>query len=309
MLSISSLFAGVGGLEKGLEASGLGRVASQVEIDPYCCRVLERHWPGARRFGDIKNVSGQEIAADLVCGGFPCVNISRIGDGRGLDGEGSGLWREFVRIIGEARPEWVVAENVALLARRGLAAVLGDLAALGYAAWWDCVPASAVGAPHQRDRLFVVARNPAFRARSGSTVAPVANPDGDVLVKQRRREHIAQVARDKHEREGKEPAYGGRAGLRTSRGPDQPRLDGRAAGLPSGLDARGLSAAERAAADELCRGFPAPPMFDPLPGEPPRVAPTHPRWRDRHRAIGNAVVPAVGFVIGSAIRRIIESEQ
>jgi DNA (cytosine-5)-methyltransferase 1 len=94
---------------------------------------------------------------DVICGGFPCQDISVAGKGAGIGGERSGLWSEYARIIGEVRPRYVIVENVAALLGRGIERVLGDLAALGYDAEWHCIPASAVGAPHRRDRVWIVA--------------------------------------------------------------------------------------------------------------------------------------------------------
>jgi site-specific DNA-cytosine methylase len=94
---------------------------------------------------------------DVLCGGFPCQDLSYAGKGAGLDGERSGLWGEYARLIRELRPRYVVVENVSALLARGLGRVLGDLAACGYDAEWDCIPASAVGAPHRRDRVWLVA--------------------------------------------------------------------------------------------------------------------------------------------------------
>lgn len=160
MLTIGSLFSGIGGLELGLEW-GLGDGAEtifQVEIEPYCRRVLEKHWPNTLRFEDIHGVGRSNLPrVDILCGGFPCQDLSLAGSGAGLDGSRSGLWREFARVIRELRPRYVVVENVAALLARGLGRVLGDLAESGYDAWWDCIPASSVGAPHRRDRIFIVA--------------------------------------------------------------------------------------------------------------------------------------------------------
>jgi len=157
MLTIGSLFSGIGGLELGLEWAGLGPVLWQVEKDPYCLKVLEKHWPDVRRYDDVKTISGAVAPVDLICGGFPCQDISCAGRGAGIkDGTRSGLWFEFARVICELRPRFVVVENVPALLTRGMDIVLGDLAALGYDAWWDCIPAQAVGAPHRRDRVFIV---------------------------------------------------------------------------------------------------------------------------------------------------------
>ena len=156
---MGSLFSGIGGLELGLERAGM-RVVWQVEKDDYCRRVLAKHWPDIERFEDVKEVGAHNLKpVDLICGGFPCQDISYAGKGAGLSGERSGLWYEFARIIREMGPRIVVVENVAALANRGLDAVLGTLADIGYDAEWDCVSAADVGAPHLRKRMFIVAYN------------------------------------------------------------------------------------------------------------------------------------------------------
>jgi DNA (cytosine-5)-methyltransferase 1 len=156
-----SLFSGIGGFELGLERAGFVTVA-QCEIDPFCRRVLAKHWPHVKRYDDVRTLTADRLRADGItvdaaCGGFPCQDISSAGDKVGIDGERSGLWAEYARIIGEIRPRVVVVENVADLLHRGLDRVLGDLAALGYDAEWHCIPASHVGAAHRRDRLWIVA--------------------------------------------------------------------------------------------------------------------------------------------------------
>lgn len=137
------------------------RVVWQVEKDEYCRRVLAKHWPEVERFEDVKDVGAHNLKpVDLICGGFPCQDISYAGKGAGLSGERSGLWYEFARIVREMEPRIVVVENVAALLTRGLDQVLGTLASIGYDAEWDCVSASDVGAPHQRERVFIVAHAP-----------------------------------------------------------------------------------------------------------------------------------------------------
>lgn len=158
-LTIGSLFSGIGGLELGLERAGLGPVVWQVEKDAYCRAVLTKHWPDVTRYDDVQTVGAHNLQpVDVICGGFPCQDVSASGRRAGvIIGARSGLWFEYSRIIRELRPRYVIVENVAGLLTLGLDAVLGELAACGYDAEWDCVPASAVGAPHQRDRIFVVA--------------------------------------------------------------------------------------------------------------------------------------------------------
>lgn len=159
-LTVGSLFSGVGGLDLGLERAGM-RVAWQVEIDDYATRVLARHWPNVPRFRDVRECGRHNLApVDLVAGGFPCQPHSLAGK-RSASGDDRDLWGEFARILRELKPRWVVAENVPGLlsseAGRFFGRVLRDLAASGYDAEWDCLPAAAFGAPHLRDRVFLVA--------------------------------------------------------------------------------------------------------------------------------------------------------
>lgn len=156
---IGSLFSGIGGLELGLEWAGLGPVVWQVERDEFCRRVLARHWPDARRYDDVCTVGADLERVDIVCGGFPCQDVSSAGKRAGLAGARSGLWREFARVVGVVLPTWVVVENVASGATRWVDAVVRDLAELGYASLPIPLSASDVGAPHRRARVFIVARH------------------------------------------------------------------------------------------------------------------------------------------------------
>jgi DNA (cytosine-5)-methyltransferase 1 len=153
-----SLFAGIGGFDLGLERAGM-RCVGQVEIDPYCRAVLAKHWPDTPRMEDVRDVKGSEFGAvDLVCGGFPCQDLSCAGLGKGIYAERSGLWWEMRRIIEAVRPAWVLAENVPALRTRGSDDVLASLEGLGYACWPLVVGAWAVGAPHKRDRVWILGR-------------------------------------------------------------------------------------------------------------------------------------------------------
>lgn len=170
-LTFGSLFAGIGGFDLGFERAGL-RCVWQVEKDPYCQRVLAKHWPNVRRWDDVCTFPPEPadgLCPDVICGGFPCQDISKAGhvqgERKGLNGERSGLWSEFLRIIRRLRPPFVVVENVAKLLVRGLGRVLGSLAEIGYDAEWHCLPACTFGAPHIRDRLFVLAYSLGGRIR------------------------------------------------------------------------------------------------------------------------------------------------
>ena len=173
-MNVGSLFAGIGGFDLGLERAGM-RVDWQVELDPYCRAVLARHFPEAERFEDVREVGAESLApVDLICGGFPCQDLSAAGRGAGIDGARSGLWAEFARIVCELRPRYVLVENVpALLTGKGkrwdrapVGRVLGDLAEAGYDAEWACLSAREFGAPHLRKRVWLLAY-PARDAEAG----------------------------------------------------------------------------------------------------------------------------------------------
>lgn len=156
-LTFGSLFAGIGGMDLGLERAGM-ECKWQVEIDERNQRTLRKRWPDARQHDDVRTFPPKgKWQVDLIAGGFPCQDISNMGQRVGIEGERSGLWREFSRIIRVLRPRFVVVENVAALLGRGFGTVLGDLANLGFNAEWGLFPACAFGAPHPRERVFVVA--------------------------------------------------------------------------------------------------------------------------------------------------------
>ncbi len=132
------------------------------EIDDYACMVYRRHWPdGTLHQEDIRRVTGEDVCRrgrpDVICGGFPCQDLSVAGKRVGLGGERSGLWFEMLRLVREVRPRYVVVENVPGLLIRGMGRVLADLAESGFDAQWQVLPACAFGAPHIRERVFVVA--------------------------------------------------------------------------------------------------------------------------------------------------------
>lgn len=170
-----SLFSGIGGFElgltRGLARSGVDiRFEWQVEIDEWCRRVLAKHWPEATRHEDVREVSNGVVpAVDLLCGGFPCQDLSLAGKGAGLDGARSGLWFEYLRIVEELAPRLICIENVLGLRTRGLRTVLAGLADLGFDAEWACIQVGSadrdtdaihLDGPHRRQRLFIVAAHP-----------------------------------------------------------------------------------------------------------------------------------------------------
>jgi DNA (cytosine-5)-methyltransferase 1 len=130
--------------------------------------VFAEHWHGVPIYEDVRELTAARlvadgIAVDVICGGFPCQDLSTSGRGDGLDGERSGLWRDFARLICEVRPQFVIVENSPELLNGWMGDVLGPLAQFGYDAEWECIPALAVGAPHKRNRVWIIAYPTGFR--------------------------------------------------------------------------------------------------------------------------------------------------
>lgn len=206
MLTFGSLFSGIGGLDLGLERAGW-TCRWQVEIDDYCRRVLERHWPDVKRYEDVRDVGAHNLEpVSLICGGFPCQPVSLAGRQLAQRDE-RWLWPEFARVVRELRPRFVLVENVPGLLVRGMGDVLGDLAACGYDAEWQVLPAAAFGAPHRRERVFIVAyangtgrvglEEPNGTAPSHPSVWPASwnYADGLALAEYRAQEATSRVRR------------------------------------------------------------------------------------------------------------------
>lgn len=152
------LFSGIGGFSLGLERTGGFETVGFCDSDKKTHLVLKKHWAAVPIYDDVSTLKGSDLGTiDIITGGFPCQDLSVAGKGAGLSGARSGLWFEFHRLIKETQPKWVIAENVAVLRCRGLDQVLRSLDEIGYDAEWHCIPASAVGAPHRRDRIWIVA--------------------------------------------------------------------------------------------------------------------------------------------------------
>jgi len=162
-MKVLDLFSGIGGFSLGLERAGM-ETAAFCEIDPFCHKVLRKHWPDVPIFTDIKNFNAKDLifygikGIKLVCGGFPCQDVSGCKpEGHGIAGKQSSLWAEYARIINEIQPKYAIIENVPLLRNRGLCKVLSDLHTIGYDAEWHIISAADFGAAHLRERLWVVA--------------------------------------------------------------------------------------------------------------------------------------------------------
>lgn len=290
-MKVLDLFSGIGGFSLGLERAGFETVAF-CEPNPFCQAILKKHWPNVPVYEDVRELSADRLANDgivfdAICGGFPCQDISVAGKGAGLAGARSGLWWEFHRLIAETRPKWVIAENVSALRSRGLGEVLGSLAALGYDAEWHCIPASAVGAPHRRDRIWIVAypngqqQQPMLSRRSveGSrAIAPTGALDVDVASSRRDGAWESDVA------DSSRPRLEGSKWLRN--------VAEKTSGRPSSAD--GAITERSADGGRQSHSW----HFEPGVG---RVADGVSNRMDRLRALGNAVVPQIPEIIGRVI--------
>ena len=169
-MNVLDLFSGIGGFSLGLERTGMRTVAF-CEIDPWCRRLLITRWPGVPVLEDVRTADFP--TADIICGGFPCQDVSLAGKRAGVAGERSGLYREVLRAIRLVRPRFTILENVAALLGFGMGRVLGDVAEDGLDAEWDCISAGDLGAPHGRDRVWIALADPdkLKRSQRGATGA------------------------------------------------------------------------------------------------------------------------------------------
>ena len=169
-LKVLDLFSGLGGISYGLEQTGGFETVAFCDVDETCRKVIRKHWKNAAIYSDVKIVKAESICrivedsyyrlkenVDLICGGYPCTGHSVAGKKEGLENEASGLWGEYERIIGEIKPKYVIIENSHNLRSTGLVEVLKALDARGYNAEWQIISGYGTGAPHQRERIYIVA--------------------------------------------------------------------------------------------------------------------------------------------------------
>ena len=159
---VLDLFSGIGGFSLGMEKTGGFETVAFCEIEPFCHKVLKKHWQDVPIYNDIKELDYDTLQADgieptVITGGFPCQDISVAGRQEGIIGERSSLWSEYARIIEDVQPTWAIIENVPTLRSKGLALVLQNLSEIGYNAEWHCIPCSTVGGLHRRDRIWIIA--------------------------------------------------------------------------------------------------------------------------------------------------------
>ena len=268
-MRVGSLFSGIGGFDLGLERAGM-QVRWQVENNEYCNRVLEKHWPGVQRYGDIKTINWKEVeAVDLVCGGFPCQPFSVAGKRRGQKDD-LYLWPEVVRCLSVLRPTWFLSENVPGIINLALDQVYADLEGLGYTVQAFNIPACAVDAAHQRKRIWIVAH--AERTGPQGYGAERELGKGGEEVKIGRRGDVADPLSEQSERR----LYGAEWGQRSE---GQAPCDGG--------PGRGVENV----------GWPVEPSVG-------RVAHGVPAWVDRLRGLGNAIVPQIAEALGRVILEV-----
>lgn len=272
---VLSLFAGIGGFDLGLERTGGFETVAVAELDTYASKVLALRFPGAPNVGDVTKADYPN--AHIIVAGFPCQDLSYAGQGAGLAGARSGLFWEVVRAARVVRPRYIVLENVAALLGRGLDVVLRALAEIGYDAEWHCIPASAVGAPHRRDRIWIVAHARGVEHESSGFTFSGALA-----------EELSSIAADAE-------AVFGQAFVGNESDGDEPGFGALADAASQWRDGRGQGAKSTGRAELADGGWWA---SEPAVG---RVAHGVPNRVDRLRCLGNAVVPQIPELIGRAI--------
>ena len=285
MLTVGSLFAGIGGFDLGLERAGM-QVKWQVEIDPYCLKVLEKHWPYVKRYTDIKTVDWSGVEpVDLVCGGFPCQPVSAAGKQKGKE-DARWLWPEITRCLCVLRPRYVFIENVPGILVQGFADVITDLAFLGFDAEWQVLSAASVGAPHLRRRVWIVAYPKGKQSRRIFESELPANirasgesemADSDNTGSQRRN------GSELSERAGEQPAWSCSPQISYSESGSEQRS--------------GPQCDERQLQNETLRGVRHSDYWQVEPNVG-RVADGIPARVDRLRSLGNSIVPQIAEWIG-----------
>lgn len=279
------LFSGIGGFALAAAAAGYKTIGFS-EIESYACKILKRHWPDVPNYGDIRNIRG--VRADLITGGFPCQPYSLAGERRGASDDRA-LWPEMLRVIDDAKPEWVLGENVAGIITLELDRVLSDLEGIGYSAWPLVIPACALDARHRRDRVWIVAhaeraeRRPHDDGRGCSE----QGQDGE-------RQTASRVGKC-----GALLAAADETGRREQRWAEPMAEEHAAVECPSeDVSDDGCGCGERTRASIGGQSQPA--WWQPEPGVG-RVADGIPNRTHRLRGLGNAIVPQVAAEILTAL--------
>ncbi len=293
-LRVLDLFSGIGGLSLGLERTGGFETVAFCEIEEYPRQVLAKHWPSVPIHTDVRKLRGEDVGAvDVICGGYPCQPFSTAGRRQGKKDDRH-LWPEFSRLVAELRPSWVIGENVAGHISMGLDDVLSDLEGQGYSCRTFVIPACAVGAPHRRDRTWVVGYSDSHSKpdRAIHDEAPGVQDVGDTASVRAQRPSQGGFS-PKSDQAGRGMEQGRKPMVSDSYHSDAQRVikggDDEAVRCvtrkrPSGLRCR---------ARRNCEWAPEPSVG--------RVAHGVPNRSHRLRALGNAVVPQIPEMIGRAI--------
>ena len=278
-LTVGSLFSGIGGFDLGLEKAGFN-VIWQSEIEPYSCAVLKKHWPNVPNIGDITKVDWKTIERpNVLCGGYPCQPFSTAGFRKG-NNDPRHLWPEFRKAIRILQPDYAIMENVRGHLSLGFKEVLKDLAHIGYDAEWQVIPASAVGAPHKRERLIIVAySNGKQRNQRGHLENSGTTKERKTVQKQTRRSSRSLAY-----------AKSGDGGNTESQ-----------CVVTSSKQTTESRKQNRSKRPKIYRWKSEPSMGRVANGVPCRV--------DRLRGLGNAIVPQVAQLIGEQILSAHEAQQ
>jgi DNA (cytosine-5)-methyltransferase 1 len=243
MLKVLDLFSGIGGFSLGLERTGGFETVAFCEIEKFPQKVLAKHWPDIPIYNDVMELTNDRLRADgifpdIITGGFPCQDISVAGNQKGMgEGTRSGLWSECARLVGEIRPRYAIFENVTALLSgadgKWFERVLWDLSEVGYDAEWHCIPASHVGAEHQRDRVWILAHPRSERQQKPRRCIKSLNSEKDSyreasgIVDAFQTNSLPFVC-DRHNGVSKELAKAGLKALGNAVVPQIPELIGRA---------------------------------------------------------------------------------
>ena len=324
MLKVTSLFSGIGGIDLGLEATGYYKTTLFSEIDPFCQKILKKHWPNVPIIPDVRDINGKEIETDVLVGGFPCQPFSVAGKRKGKEDERH-LWPEMFRIIKEARPSIVIGENVPgiINTQMALGQCVSDLEGEGYKVQPVVLPACSVNAPHRRYRVFIIAmvdtdnlRLPQHSSKEkekqvGWTETPVVS-GGSFMANSRRSEWWQQPSRDK-KGVGRGPSE------KTQWTAHSDSLGGSGKGAETVADTTGSHRHEHeiikehgeASSQEISGNGSGIPrectwwLSEPNVG---RVVNGVPDRVDRIRSLGNAVVPQLTYVIGMSIIKAMQND-
>lgn len=276
-----SLFTGIGGFDLGFERAGI-KTLWQVENDKYANKVLTKHWPEVKRYGDIREVRSPE-RVDIISGGFPCQPFSVAGKQRGKQDDRY-LWPEMLRVIAQVKPRWVVAENVAGIIRLSLDKVLSDLEAEGYSVGAVVLPAAAFDAPHRGDRVWIIAHTTDSRTKN------MRKGENEVLANSGRKLRKGSIKQEANEDEaGKRDANK----YKRSSGSSKPDV--------ADTSAQGLQRGKRGSSE---RSRPSSQSRWPVEPDVGRVAHGIPSRVDRLKCLGNAIVPQIAEHIGRMMRSV-----